>query len=406
MSSIFEGGLSTPEVMEAFGERNFVAAMLRFEAALARAQAVAGLIPHAAAQSIIGTCKVDLFDVAKIVRESGRAGNVAVPLIESLKDTVGLFNPAAVAYVHFGSTSQDVIDTSMALITREALQNIQADVDRSVTTLLSLAEAHADTPVLARTLMQSVSVTSFGLKCSGWAAPLIRSLQRLHASAANALCIQLGGTVGTLDRMADKGREVTRLMAQELGLGVSPAPWHTQRDEWVALGCEVGLLVGGLGKIALDISLLGQNEVGEVTEAVESGRLDELAVTCKHSPVACMVALVAARRVPQRVAALLAAMPQEHERALGAWQTELAEWAQLMMSAHGSARAMAQALPRLRADAQRMRVNIEALRQQQPKEVADQWFAPELAAHAAQLAWAQVNALRSALAATAHRAVA
>lgn len=397
MSSIFEGFLSTSEALEAFGDRSFISAMLRFEAALARAQAAAGLIPEAAAQSIIGTCKVDLFDVAKIVRESGRSRSVAIPLVKSLKETVGLFNKEAVAFVHFGSTSQDVIDTAMALITREALDLIEFDVEKTVAALLALAERHAAAPMLARTLMQPASVTSFGLKCAGWAAPLVRSLKRLRATAGHALSVQLGGAVGTLAQMGDKGSEVTRLMAQDLNLSVPMAPWHTQRDEWVALGCELGLLVGSLGKIAKDISLMGQFEVGEVAEPVEpveSGRGGSSVMSHKRNPVACMVALAAAQRVPQRVAALLAAMPQEHERALGAWQAELAEWAQLLMSAHGSARALAQALPGLQVDTQRMRSHIDTLRAQVPKDVADQWFDPGLALHAAQRTLAQVNALR------------
>ncbi len=394
MSSIFEGFLSTPEILEAFGDRNFVDAMLRFEAALARAQAAAGLIPESAAQSIIGTCKVDLFDVAKIVRESGRAGSVAIPLVKSLKETVGLFNPDAVAFVHFGSTSQDVIDTATALVTREALELIESDVDKAAGALLRLAERHAATPMLARTLMQPASVTSFGLKCAGWAAPLVRSLQRLRGTARDALKVQLGGAVGTLAQMKDRGPEVIRLMAQDLKLGAPLATWHTQRDEWVALGCELGLLVGSLGKIARDVALMGQYEVGELAEPTEPGRGGSSAMPHKRNPVASMVALAAAQRAPQRVAALLAAMPQEHERALGAWQAELAEWPQLLMSAHGSARAMAQALPGLQVDAKRMRANLDALHAALPTDAADEWFNPELARHSEQLTLTQVAALR------------
>lgn len=394
MSSVFEGFLSTPEVLEAFGERNFLAAMLRFEAALARAQARCGLIPEAAAQSIIGTCKVELFDVDKIVRESGRAGSIAIPLVKSLKDNVGLFNPAAVPFVHFGSTSQDVIDTALALVSREALALIQTDLSRAVAALINLAERHAADPVLARTLMQPASVTSFGLKCAGWAAPLVRSQQRLQAAAAEAISLQLGGAIGTLAQMKGQGAAVVALMAEELQLKAPLATWHTQRDEWVALGCELGVLVGSLGKMARDISLMGQYEVNEVAEPSEAGRGGSSAMPHKRNPVACMVALAAAQRAPQRVAALLATMPQEHERALGNWQAELAEWAGLMMSAHGSARAMAQALPGLQVDTARMRANLETLRAALPSDAAEEWFSPALAENAALLTRAQVNTLK------------
>lgn len=400
MSSIFEGFLSTPEILDAFSERNFLDAMLRFEASLARAQASAGLIPEAAAQSIAGTCKVELFDVAKIVRESGRAGSIAIPLVKSLKETVGLFNKDAAGYVHFGSTSQDVIDTALALVTRNALDLVEADIRKAVAALLVLAHRHAADPVLARTLMQPASVTSFGFKCAGWAAPLARSLLRLRAAGGNALAVQLGGAVGTLAQMKGKGPQVVALMAADLKLKAGAFPWHTQRDEWVALGCELGLLVGSLGKIAKDISLMGQYEVGELAEPTEPGRGGSSAMPHKRNPVACMVALAASARAPQRVAALLATMPQEHERALGNWQAELAEWPGLLMSAHGSVRAMAQALPGLQVDTKRMRANLDALRAELPQDAADEWFNPELAAHAAGQAHAQADALQALVAQT------
>ena len=395
--SIFEGFLSTSETLAAFSDHAFVAAMLRFESALANAQAAEGLIPESAARSIVGSCKVELFDVAKIVRDSGRAGSVAIPLVKSLKEAVGLFNAEAVPFVHFGSTSQDVIDSAMALVTREAVALVEADLHKAAQALLAHAKQHAATPILARTLMQPASVTSFGLKCAGWAAPLVRSRARLAEAARRALQVQLGGAVGTLAQMKGQGPAVRRRMAQELGLGDPGQTWHTQRDEWVALGCELGLMVGSLGKIARDIALMGQYEVGEVAEPSEPGRGGSSAMPHKRNPVASMVALAAAQRAPQRVAALLAAMPQEHERALGAWQAELAEWPQLLMSAHGSVRALAAALPGLQIDAARMRGNIERLRAELPAEAADEWFDPAMAGAASTIALAQVHALQDQL---------
>ena len=398
MNSIFEGLSSPPEASLSFGDRSFVEAMLRFEAALARAQASCGLIPESSAQSIIGTCKVELFDTAKIVRESARAGSLAIPLVKSLKETVGLFNPQAVAHVHFGCTSQDAIDTAMALVTRDALDLIALDVRKSADALLALAALHAHTPMLARTLMQPASVTSFGFKCVAWAAPLVRSLKRLRAAAPNALQLQLGGTVGTLSSMNGKGTRVSELMAHDLGLTLAPMSWHTQRDEWVALGCELGLLTGSMGKIAKDIVLMSQFEVDELAEQVEPGRGGPpnmpLNMSHRHNQVASMVAIAASQRVPQRVAALLAVMPQEHERAAGAWQAELAEWPQLVMSTHGAARAMAEALPALQVNPQRMRSNLHAVAASLPRAVAAEWFNADLVEHAARIAELQVVALR------------
>ncbi|SEK14634.1 MULTISPECIES: 3-carboxy-cis,cis-muconate cycloisomerase [unclassified Variovorax] len=395
--SIFEGFLSTSETLGAFSDRAFVDAMLRFEAALARAQAAEGLIPESAAHSIVSSCKVELFDVAKIVRESGRAGSVAIPLVKALREAVGLFNAEAAPFVHFGSTSQDVIDSAMALVTREAVALVETDLAKAADALLRLAVTHAETPMLARTLMQPASVTSFGFKCAGWAAPLVRSRIRLREAARHALQLQLGGAVGTLAQMGGQGAAVRKRMAKELGLGDPGATWHTQRDEWVALGCELGLMTGSLGKIAVDIALLGQYEVAEVAEPSEPGRGGSSAMPHKRNPVASMVAIAAAHRAPQRVAALLGAMPQQHERALGAWQAELGEWPQLLMSAHGSVRAMAGALPGLQVDAARMRANIDRLRAELPRDAADEWFDPALAHNAGQTALAEVKALQARL---------
>jgi 3-carboxy-cis,cis-muconate cycloisomerase len=397
MSSIFEGFLTSPEGLQAFEDRSFVQAMLRFEAALAKAQAQVGLIPQASAQSIIDTCKVELFDTAKIVRDSARAGSLAIPMVSALKETVGLFNPAAKEHVHLACTSQDAIDTAMALVTRDALALIVADVRLCAQALLALARAHAATPLLARTLMQPASVTSFGFKCVGWAAPLVRSLQRLTVIAPQALKLQLGGTVGTLSTMNGTGSEVTALMAQDLGLTQAPMSWHTQRDEWVALGCELGLLTGSLGKIARDIVLMSQFEVGELTESSEPGRGGPSNMPHKHNPVASMVAIAASQRVPQRVAALLAVMPQENERAAGAWQAELAEWPPLVTATQGAARALAQALPELRIFPQRMQANLDAVAASVGSSVADEWFRSQLADHAAALTLVRVAELSAQL---------
>jgi 3-carboxy-cis,cis-muconate cycloisomerase len=397
MSNVFEGFLSTSEVTEAFADRNFVAAMLRFEAALANAQAAVGLIPESAAQSIVGTCKVELFDAAKIVRESARAGSLSVPLVKSLKETVGLFNREAVPFVHYGSVSQDVIDTAMALITRDVLEMIEADLRSCIEAVFNLAQKHMETPMLARTLTQPASVTSFGLKCVNWAAPLVRSLKRLQSVKLCALKVQLGGGIGTLARMGDQGPQITAHMAQALGLGVPLAPWHTQRDEWIALGCELGLVAGSLGKIARDVSLLGQFEVGEVWERHEPGRGASSDMPHKNNPVASMAALASAQRVPQRIAAMLASMPHEHERALGGWQAELAEWSQLLMSTHASSSAMAAALPYLVVDSERMRSHIDAAARSVDKDSATTWFDPALAVGAGQLARHYLAALRAEL---------
>lgn len=359
---IFEGFLSTPEVLEVFGENSVVQAMMDFEAALARAQAAEGLMPVAAAAAITGVCKADLYDVPAIVAQSGRAGSLAIPLVRKLTETVALFDKQAAGYVHWGSTSQDVIDTGMVLVTRKAMALVDRELTLLMHTLLELAETHVETPVLGRTLMQPAQVVSFGYKLIAWVAPLVRRQARLREAASAALKLQFGGAVGTLSVLGEHGPSIARRMGAELGLAVPESAWHTQRDEWVALGAELGVLCGALGKIARDISLLAQGEIGELSEPSGGGRGGSSAMPHKRNPVASMIALAAALRAPHRVAGLLAAMPQEQERGLGNWQAELAEWAGLFISAHGALKALAEASAGLQVDTERMRENIDALR--------------------------------------------
>jgi 3-carboxy-cis,cis-muconate cycloisomerase len=222
---------------------------------------------------------------------------------------------------------------------------------------------------------------------------LVRSRVRLRDVSKQALAAQLGGAVGTQAQMRGRGPDVARRVAQALGLFAPDFSWHTQRDSWVRLGCELGLVTGSLGKIARDLSLLGQWEVGEVSEPAAPGRGGSSAMPHKRNPVASMAVLAAAQRAPQHVAALLATMPQEHERALGAWQAELAEWPLLVGTAQGAVRAMAAVLPGLQVDVARMKANLDRLRAELPAQAAQEWFDPALADHAGTLALAQVKSL-------------
>ncbi len=358
---VFEEFLSTPEALETFAAASFVQAMLDFEAALARAQAACGLVPAAAAEAIAAQCSAGSVDVAAIVAASGRAGSLAIPLVRQLTEAVARVDAEAARHVHVGSTSQDVIDTAMVLVTRRALAALDLDLAALVGALLDLAARHGEAPMLGRTLLQPAQVISFGFELLAWTAPLVRCRERLHAAAGRALQLQLGGAVGTRGALGGHGAEVARHMAAALRLGLPPGAWQTQRDEWVALGCEAGVLCGAVGKLARDVSLLAQAEIGEVAEPSGGGRGGSSAMPHKRNPVSSMVALAAALRAPHRVAALLAAMPQEHQRGLGNWQAELAEWAGLFVSAQGAVRAMREACAGLAVDEARMRRNIGAL---------------------------------------------
>ncbi|MYM34484.1 3-carboxy-cis,cis-muconate cycloisomerase [Duganella sp. FT94W] len=359
--SIFDSFLTTQDMIAVFDDAAIVQGMLRFEQALAAAQAEQGMLPAAAARAIAGVCKAQLYDIPAIVGAGRRAGSLAIPLVRELTRTVALYDAEAAARVHWGSTSQDVIDTAMVLATRDALRLLDDGLHQLCGHLLQLAERHSATPVLARTLMQPAQVSSFGFKVAGWLAPLVRARARLRDCAARALQLQLGGAVGTLSVMGEQGAAVAARVAADLGLKLADATWHTQRDEWVRLGLEVAVLSGSMGKIATDLSLMAQGEIAELAEPSGNGRGGSSAMPHKRNPVSAMIALAAATRAPQHAAALLASMGQQHERGLGNWQAELAEWPQLFLSAHGALQALNEAFAGLVVDPDRMRRNIDAL---------------------------------------------
>lgn len=357
----FERSLATPETAALFGDASVVQAMLDVEAALSQAEADQGLITPEAAAAIRAKCVAAAVDAGAIVDAGARAGSLAIPLVKQLTAAVARDDTAAAGRVHWGGTSQDVIDSANVLLTRRALALVDAELGRLVDALLAVAERHADAPQLARTLMQPGAVVCFGFKTIAWIQPLQRTRRALAEAGERALQLQLGGAVGTLAALGEHGPGVARRMAALLELPAPQGAWHTQRDDWVRLGCEVGVLCGALGKVARDWALLSQAEIGEIAEPSGEGRGGSSAMPHKRNPVAAMVALSAAQRAPQRVAALLQCMPQEQERGLGNWQAELAEWAGLWGLAHGALRAMAEAAEGLIVDAARMARNIDAL---------------------------------------------
>lgn len=373
--SIFDQLLATPDMMAVFDDAAIVAAMLRFESALAAAQGEEGVVPAEAAHAIAQACDVARYDIPALVVAARRAGTLAIPLVKALTAQVAQASPDAALHVHWGSTSQDVQDTAMVLVTVDALRLLDSTLLRLCERLFDLAQQHLATPVLARTLLQPAQVTSLGWKIVNWAAPLVRSRQRLHRAAATALQLQLGGAVGTLAVMGERGAAVAQKAAHILGLRNPPSAWHTQRDEWVALGLEVALLTGSLGKLATDLALMAQGEVSELAEPSGHGRGGSSAMPHKRNPVSSMIGLAAATRMPQQAATLLAAMGQEHERGLGNWQAELAAWPDLFVSAHGALQALDDAFAGLQVDAPRMRANIDALQGLVFAETVSIWLA-------------------------------
>ncbi|WP_423594710.1 lyase family protein [Roseateles sp. MS654] len=355
---LFEAFLSSTAMESVFSPTAVVQSMMDVEAALARAAARAGMIPPAAGQAIASLCRAELYDVPALVAASPRSGNLALPVVQRLRETVALFDPSAAVFVHRGASAQDLIDTAMVLRTREALRLIDDDLQQLCGRLLDLADQHAAVPLLGRTMMQPAQVISLRYKLMNWLMPLLRSAERLREQARASLLLQLGGAVGTLDAMGDRAEDMLAAVAAELSLPLPDMCWHTQRDRWLRLGMEVGLLCGNLGKLAQDFALMAQAEVDELNEPPGEGYGACLAMPHKKNPVAVLQAMAAVQRAPQRIAGLMGCMTPEHERGLGQHQAELAEWSGLMGSAHAAVQALNRALaePVIRAD--RMRAHV------------------------------------------------
>lgn len=335
----------TPEMLEAFGDEALIRGALDFEAALARAQAAEGLIPHAHAETISEACSASDFHVQELAGQAAHAGTLAIPLIAELRVRVAARDPAAAPSVHKGATSQDLADTALMLQAKAGLALIGRDLEALEAALRGLTEAHAATPMAGRTLLQAALPITFGLKAANWLLSAQAAGARLVREAETVLALQFGGATGSRAGLEGRGAAVAARMAGELGLADSVLPWQARRDGIAGLGCALAILTGALAKMARDLSLLSQNEVAEAFEPAVQGRGGSSAMAHKRNPTACQVALSAGLRAPGLAATLLATLPGEHERGLGGWQAEGPVLAELFLLAHG---ALAALLPVLR----------------------------------------------------------
>ena len=359
MSELTARLFGDPEVDAALSDEARLQAMLDVEVALAESESDLGLIPMDALAAIRDAGKASLYDIAALAEEATRAGNLAIPLVKVLTKQVATASADAARFVHMGATSQDIIDTGLVLQLKKAIPPISARLDRAATAAARHARTHAATPMIGRTWMQQAVPVTFGLKAAGWLEALRRVRHRLDADLEAALLLQFGGAAGTLASLGRDGPEVARVLGYRLGLRVPDMPWHAHRDRLIALATTLGLAVGVLGKIARDLALMGQTEIGEAFEAPAAGRGGSSTMPHKRNPVSASVALASATRAPGLVATLLAAMGQEHERGLGGWQAEWETLPELVRVAGGAARSIADALDGLVVDVERMRANIE-----------------------------------------------
>ncbi|MBU6498424.1 MAG: adenylosuccinate lyase family protein [Rhodospirillales bacterium] len=355
-STVF-GTLYGSDAMRAvFDEQNWFQCMLDVEAALARVQARLGIIPADAATAITTAARVENLDRPELAASVRNVGYPVVGVVKGLSRAAG----AAGAWTHWGATTQDIMDSATALQVRSGLALIRAELLHIVHALAAQAEAHAETVMAGRTHLQHALPVTFGLKCAIWLQPLIAHLERLDQLRPRCEMVQFGGAAGTLASLGAQGLAVAEGLGAELGLGVAAAPWHVCRDGFAEAVGLLGLICGSLSKIATDVILMAQNEVGELAEPYVAGRGQSSTMPQKRNPIASEYILASSRAAQALVPLMQGAMAQDHERATGPWQAEMLALPQAFVLTHGAlqhARVIAEGLV---IDAARMRANLDA----------------------------------------------
>jgi 3-carboxy-cis,cis-muconate cycloisomerase len=356
------------EMLGIVSDYRWLEAMLDFEAALARAEANAGVIPESAAKAIISCCDVETFDIAEIGRRTTLAGNPAIPLVTILTEKVRKIDPAAAEFVHYGATSQDVIDSAMGYLIGDARSIILKRISGCCHAVAALTNKHRSTPMVGRTLLQHALPISFGLKCANWLDALLKNFDEMALKSPQWL--QFGGAAGTLAALGDKAIAV---QAELLKGGVMPkragrswqsftgrdVPWHGMRSQQQLIACQLGVATAAFGKIARDVTLLMQTEVAEVFEPTAPGKGGSSTLPHKRNPVQSVAIISAAMRTPSLVATMLTSGLQEHERAAGGWHTEWDVMRELLVLTGTAASHLETMLNGLEVDTARMRKNLD-----------------------------------------------
>jgi 3-carboxy-cis,cis-muconate cycloisomerase len=355
--ALAEAAFSTPEMVSVFSGENQVRQMLAFEAALAQAEARVGVIPSAAADAI-GAVRVEHLDLDALFRDAVPAGTLTIPLARQLGQRV---TDEGTKYVHWGATSQDAMDTGLVLQVRQALDLLDSGLVRLGSICADLAERHRRTLMPGRTLLQQALPITFGLKAARWLALVARQLTAVREVRPRVLVVQFGGAAGTLASLGADGLRVLDCLAEELGLAAPEMPWHAERDRVASLAACLGVVAGGMAKIAGDVVLMAQTEVLEVAEAAGPGKGGSSTLPQKRNSVYAVEALAAARLAVGLVPVVLAAMHQEHERAAGAWQAEWSAVPDLFRWTSGAVARACSALDGLEVFPDRMQANLDEM---------------------------------------------
>ena len=355
-SKIFGPLFGDSEINELLTDEAYVRALVEVEIALATAEARLGVIPSSAAEQISSGAQWNKIDIAALAKGTARSGVPIIALVQEIRKAVG---GEAASYVHWGATTQDIMDTACSLQLRAVIELFkEAHWSRLARNLSELSNRHRITVLAGRTHGQQALPVSFGLKVATWLAPLIRHAERLDEISPRLLVVQFGGAAGTLAALGDKGLAVMHGLADELGLGAPVMPWHAQRDNLVEFAGWLSLLTGSLGKMAQDIILLAQTEVGEVSESAEEGRGGSSTMPQKSNPITSELILAAARTNASLLSALHQAQIQEHERATHGWQVEWLTLPQMIVLTGGALKHALYLAKNLQVDQGKMRENI------------------------------------------------
>ncbi|AYQ32588.1 lyase family protein [Runella sp. SP2] len=350
--SLYSEIFYSTEINGLFSDRNTIAEMLRFEAALAQAQAKNGIVSETSAAIIVDCCDAYLIDIEKLKSEIKLGGNAAIPLVKQLTRIVKNNDVEASKMVHLGATSQDVVDTAMVLQIKAFLAWLEPKLSQLRLLLVALTQKHRSTLMIGRTLLQQARPITFGLKTAGWLQRVKQCQELISETKKRVLCLTLGGAVGSGNDSIN--RKVQLTMAELLE--IAPPSGVGGLSEWASV---LGILVGSLGKIAKDVSLLMQTEVGEVLEGAGEGKGGSSTMPHKRNPVTCAALLANATRTPHLVATVLSAMPQEHERSAGLWHSEWEVLVELMTLTAGSVERAIELVGGLEVDEKRMLANLE-----------------------------------------------
>lgn len=355
---VFGDVFSTPEMRQVFSEPAWFERMVEIEGALARAEAAVGVVPEDAARVISKVCTTFEIDQAALKAGTERVGYPVLPLVRQIAAAAG----DAGGYVHWGATTQDIMDTALILQVRAGLDLIEKDVRRLMQALCGAAVTHRHTPMAGRTHLQHALPITFGFKCANWLAPITRCLERLKQTRARVERLQFVGAVGTLASLGTDAAAVRQALGVELGLEVPAIGWHTARDNLAEAVSVLGILTGALGKIATDVVLLMQSEIGEVFEPYAPGRGGSSTMPQKRNPVACEYIIAAQRNVQAQVPVLLAAGAADHERGTGPWHAEWIALPQIFILTAWALARTAEIVEGMEVDADRMASNLNLSR--------------------------------------------